>query len=63
MDLERATSGNSLTEETQESVAHLLTRPVGRPPNHVLRFYASFSFENQQSLFGRCRNLEPNNSA
>ena len=23
----------------QESVAHLLTRPVGRPPNHVLRFY------------------------
>ena len=28
----------------QESVAHLLTRPVGRPPNHVLRFYASFSY-------------------
>ena len=28
----------------QESVAHLLTRPVGRPANHVLRFYASFSY-------------------
>ena len=28
----------------QESVAHLLTRPVGRPPNQVLRFYASFSY-------------------
>jgi hypothetical protein len=29
----------------QESIAHLLTRPVGRPPNHVLRFYASFSYQ------------------
>ena len=29
----------------QESVAHLLTRPVGRPPNHVLRFHASFSYQ------------------
>ncbi len=29
----------------QESVAHLLTRPVGRPPNCVLRFYASFSYQ------------------
>ena len=28
----------------QESVGHLLTRPVGRPPNHVLRFHASFSY-------------------
>ena len=28
----------------QASIAHLLTRPVGRPPNHVLRFYASFSY-------------------
>ena len=28
----------------QESVAHLPTRPVGRPPNQVLRFYASFSY-------------------
>ena len=29
----------------QESVAHLLTRPVGRPPNHVRRFHASFSYQ------------------
>ncbi len=29
----------------QESIAHLLTRPVGRPPNHVLRYYASFSYQ------------------
>jgi len=29
----------------QESIAHLLTRPVGRPPNHVQRYYASFSYQ------------------
>jgi hypothetical protein len=29
----------------QGSVAHLLTRPVGRPPNHVRRFYASFNYQ------------------
>ncbi len=29
----------------QESVAHLLTRPVGRPPNHVRRFHVSFSYQ------------------
>ena len=29
----------------QESIGHLLTRPVGRPPNHVLRFYASLSYQ------------------
>ena len=29
----------------QESIAHLLTRPVGRPPNHVQRFHASFSYQ------------------
>jgi len=28
----------------QKSIAHLLTRPVGRPPNHVRRYYASFSY-------------------
>jgi hypothetical protein len=28
----------------QERIAHLLTRPVGRPPNEVRRFYASFSY-------------------
>ncbi len=27
----------------QESIGHLFTRPVGRPPNHVRRYYASFS--------------------
>ena len=27
-----------------ESICHLLTRPVGRPPNHVRRYYASFSY-------------------
>ena len=29
----------------QESIAHLLTRPLGRPPNHVQRYYASFSYQ------------------
>jgi hypothetical protein len=29
----------------QDSIAHLLTRPVGRPPNHVRRYYASFSYQ------------------
>ena len=29
----------------QESIGHLLTRPVGRPPNHVQRYYASFSYQ------------------
>ena len=29
----------------QESIAHLLTRPAGRSPNHVRRYYASFSFQ------------------
>jgi hypothetical protein len=29
----------------QESIAHLLTRPVGRPPNHVRRYCASFSYQ------------------
>jgi hypothetical protein len=29
----------------QESIAHLLTRPIGRPPNHVRRYYASFSYQ------------------
>jgi hypothetical protein len=28
----------------QESIGHLLNRPVGRPPNHVRRYYASFSY-------------------
>ena len=29
----------------QESISHLLRRPVGRPPNHVRRHYASFSYQ------------------
>lgn len=29
----------------QESIAHLLTRPVLRPPIHVRRYYASFSYQ------------------
>jgi len=29
----------------QGCIAHLLTRPVGRPPNHVRRYYASFSYQ------------------
>jgi hypothetical protein len=29
----------------QESIGHLLRRPVGRPPNHVRRYYASFSYQ------------------
>ena len=28
-----------------ESITHLLSRPVGRPPNHVRRHYASFSYQ------------------
>jgi hypothetical protein len=29
----------------QEHIAHLLTRPVGRPPNYVRVFHASFSYQ------------------
>ena len=29
----------------REYIAHLLTRPVGRPPNHVRRYYASFGYQ------------------
>jgi hypothetical protein len=29
----------------QESIAHLLKRPVGRPPKEVRRYYASFSYQ------------------
>ena len=31
----------------QESIGYLLKRPVGRPPNHVQRFHASFSYQAQ----------------
>jgi hypothetical protein len=29
----------------QEQIAHLLTRPVGRPPNYLRVFHASFSYQ------------------
>ena len=29
----------------EKQVAHLLRRPIGRPPNHVPRFHASFSYQ------------------
>ena len=29
----------------QRNIAHLLTRPVGRPPDHVRRFHTSFSYQ------------------
>ena len=29
----------------QDRIAGLLTRPVGRPPHHVVRTYASFSYQ------------------
>ena len=31
----------------QDKIGHLLTRPVGRPPNEVRRFHASFSYQAQ----------------
>ena len=31
----------------QERIAHLLTRPGGRPPHEVRRFYANFSYQAQ----------------
>ncbi len=36
-------------------MAHLLSRPVGRPPNHVRRFHASFSY--QAGSWGRKRRV------
>ena len=35
----------SKNQSLQESIAHLLTRSVGRPPNRVQRYYASFSYQ------------------
>ena len=32
-------------EVLQESITHLLKRPVGRPPREVRRYYASFSYQ------------------
>jgi Transposase DDE domain group 1 len=39
----------------QQIIACLLTRPVGRPPNHVVRSYASFSY--QAGLWDRKRRV------
>ncbi len=32
------------TKVLQDSIGHLLRRPVGKPPNDVRRYYASFSY-------------------
>ena len=40
----------------QECIAHLLTRPVGRPPRHVRRYYASSSY--QAGLWNKKRRVE-----
>src|ERR687894_583739 len=37
----------------QRRIAHLLTRPVGRPPHEVRRFYASFRYQAQTSSQSR----------
>jgi Transposase DDE domain group 1 len=34
----------------QNQIAHLLTRPVGRPPHYVRRFYASFRYQAPRPL-------------
>ncbi len=39
----------------QDCIAHLLTRPVGRPPTHVRRYYANFSY--QAKSWGRKRRV------
>ena len=33
------------TRFSRKASSHLLTRPVGRPPNHVRRYYANFSYQ------------------
>ena len=37
----------SINAVLQRRIAHLLTRPVGRPPHEVRRFYASFRYRAQ----------------
>jgi hypothetical protein len=37
----------------QRRIAHLLTRPVGRPPHEVRRFYASFRYRAQSWSYSR----------
>ena len=46
----------------QECIVHLLTRPVGRPPSHARRYYASFSYQaGSWSRGRRVENLVPKN--
>ena len=40
-----STSSASKRTRFSSNIAHLLTRPVGRPPDHVRRFHASFSYQ------------------
>jgi hypothetical protein len=37
----------------QERIAHLLKRPIGRPPHEVRRYYANFSYRAQSWKFAR----------
>ncbi len=39
----------------QEKISHLLTRPVGRPPNRLRVFHASFSY--QAATWGKPRRV------
>ena len=46
----------------KECIAHLLTRPVGRPPSHVRRYYTSFSYQaGSWSRKHRVKNRVPEN--
>ena len=38
-------SASKRTRFSSGTLPHLLTRPVGRPPDHVRRFHASFSYQ------------------
>ena len=40
----RADPGLAANRVLPACIAHLLTRPIGRPPHHVRRWYASFSY-------------------
>jgi hypothetical protein len=37
--------GDAAFASPEESISYLLSRPVGRPPNHVRRFHTSFSYQ------------------
>ena len=40
-----ARTGRATNQVLQNRLGHLLKRPVGRPPNHVRRSHASFSYQ------------------